>query len=108
MTTPEPVPRPALPWTAMLTVLRMTRAAMPATESGARSTAGSVLLVGLPRLAVGSSSSPDPLVRAPTTPPTAPASRAVASTRAMLCPGRRRRGASSRPTVSEPPDPPAG
>ncbi len=101
MTTPEPVPLPSLPRTAMLTVLRRTRAAMPATDSGSRLRLADEL-EPLPSDAAGSSSPRSSAVRAPTTPPTEPATSAVASTAAAVATPRR--GLRSRragpPTVS--------
>ena len=85
----------------MLTVLRMTRAAMPATDSGSRLRLV-VELEPLPSEADGSSrllSSPE---RAPTTPPTDPATSAVASTAAAVPRPRRllRGGVAGPPIVS--------
>jgi hypothetical protein len=72
----------------MLTVLRMTRAAMPATDSGSRLRLADEL-VPLPSEAAGSSRLRSPSLRAPTTPPTEPATSAVASTAAAVPSPRR-------------------
>src|SRR3954467_111641 len=95
MTTPDPVPLPLADETEMFTTDCSTRAAMPATESGARLSVADVELP-VPKLADGSVSEPSSARLPATYPADPPATSATASEAPTMASRLPRRGDSLR------------